>query len=402
MKKEILSLFVGMLILSPISFGQGKSIHTYICGNSLVHHTMQVNPTPSQETSAPHWMQFIAQDAGNTFEVSGNFSALPLLLSQNQIPLENNWGFDSIPGGWDSRSTSFGQSTINNVIFTPLNYLQYQPPTANYDAGDTQNSPITAADTLIDWVLDNKPGTPIYIYEGWPDMATYTNTAFPPTQTQWQNYQADAGYSSDFHDWFLELHDSLVNRFPNECIKMIPVGPIICEILDRAPYNTIPIDTLYEDDAPHGRPSIYMMAGLITYMALYEETAPATYAPPTQFIDPTIIAEYPNLVDDIWIELLNFDFFNGNSRVFCDASVSVPKIEETQLTIYLNPSNGDIQIETSINEGTITVQSITGQIIFQSRLESTFQLRGLSKGIYFVRVQDETEISEAIEKVIIQ
>jgi len=396
--------FLTAAITFSAFFGTSQqTVDTYIAGNSLVHHIVQVNPTPSQETSAPHWMQFLAEEAGNSFTISGNFMGLPMLLSQNQIPLENQWTFDSVPSGWDSWSTPFGQSSIDNVLFTPLNYVQYREPYENYEFGDTQNSPITAADTLIDWIIANKPGTPVYIYEGWPDMGTYTGGAFPPTQTEWATYQADAGFNGNFHEWFLELHDSLVERFPNECIKLIPVGPIISELLDEAPYNTIAIDTLYEDDAPHGRPSIYLLAGMITYMALYQEQAPLTYQPPSEFIDPTIIAEYPNLVNDIWAELQNFNFNDGNSRVFCDPTLSIHEQETfVNFKAYPNPADDFLHVKTDIVNGKVVLRNLVGHIVTSEELGNSIEVTSLPSGYYFLELQDRSHNVLAVEKVFIR
>lgn len=127
--------------------------------------------------------------------------------------------------------------------------------------------------------------------------------------------------NGDFHDWFLEYHDSLVLRFPDHEVKMIPTGPAISKVLATAPFNKIPVDSLYEDVAPHGRPSIYFLAALTIYMAMNHQKAPVGYRPP-QFIqgyymvDQVIIDNYQEAVDILWEELKAFNFSNGESRVF--------------------------------------------------------------------------------------
>ncbi len=399
--------FVGLLVLllfHLLPAQNPKTVDSYVFGNSLVHHIVKVIPTPSDEDSTPHWVYFLAREAGNSYSIAGNFAALPFIISQNQLPLENNWAFDSVPNGWDSFNTPFAQSDLDNVVFTPFNFVQFQPPTANYQFGDTFQTPITAADTLIDWVLTNKPGTPVYIYEGWPDMATYTNAMFPPTPAQWAAYQADAGFNSDFHDWFVELHDSLIARHPNACIKMIPTGPIISELLDRAPYNTMAIDSLYEDDAPHGRPSIYFLAGMINYMAMFEEPAPLSYQPPAQFIDPLIISRYDSLVQEIWTELNAFNLPGGASRVFCNAPVTAVEEAEVQVvfTLYPNPTQDVFRVRTSLPAGSLVVRDLFGRALLESGLEEAVETGNLGRGLYLVELRDASGEIKGIQKLMVR
>ena len=67
--------------------------------------------------------------------------------------------------------------------------------------------------------------------------------------------------------------------------------------------SDIPPEVLYEDDAPHGQPTLYFLAGLITYMATYGVEAPASYPIPSD-IDPDVASRYAELVDAIWLALL--------------------------------------------------------------------------------------------------
>tara|TARA_R110000737_G_scaffold347560_1_gene379340 strand:+ start:45 stop:614 length:570 start_codon:yes stop_codon:yes gene_type:complete len=100
---------------------------------------------------------------------------------------------------------------------------------------------------------------------------------------------------------------------------MIPVGPMIAEMMGTAPYNTIPANQLYEDNAPHGRETIYFLAGLATYMAIYGEKAPSTYIPPNTVL-PEIVNNYATIVDDFWDYMVTFNDDNGDSRVFVNTS----------------------------------------------------------------------------------
>lgn len=409
MIKNNFILLLAAVSISFVGFGQQKNLDTYFASNSLVNHLVQVNITPTQETSTPHWMYFLANEAGHTFTASGNFMSLIHARDPNYIPLENMWfsDFDSIPSGWDSFGTpSLGQSPIDNIVITPYNFVQpSQPsPTDTYGFMDTTLSPVIAIDTFVNYVRSESPDMPIYIYEGWNEMDAYTNGVFPPTPPQFTNWINSTRFGTTYHDWFIELHDSAVSNHPNDCVKMIPVGPIIAELLDRPPYNTMVADSIFEDTAPHGRPSIYFLAGMISYMAIYEEPAPLSYVPPSEFIDPVIVSNYQNLVHEIWTELLAFNFDNGTSRVFCNPPASSIKKKEPlyAFKVFPNPSNTVLNIQTDLPEGKLQLRDIRGNVVSETSIHTPIDVQQFARGYYFLELYDLQNQSMGIQKVIIQ
>jgi hypothetical protein len=93
---------------------------------------------------------------------------------------------------------------------------------------------------------------------------------------------------------------------------MIPVGPIIADILQNNSLQAsgFTFSELYDDGAPHGKPEIYFLAGLITYQAMYGQMASNSYVPPVSNISPLIASEFPELNAFIW-ERLNHYNANG-------------------------------------------------------------------------------------------
>lgn len=175
-------------------------------------------------------------------------------------------------------------------------------------------SPLSCTREINDWLQLQEPGVKLYIYENWPDMGSFLSNGFPPTNQELANYHANT--TASFHDCWTEYHDSILLQRPNDSIRMIPVGPILSNLLTSAPLNQISADSLYEDDAPHGRPTIYFLSGLISYMALYQERAPYTYQVPS-IIDLLVANNYNSIVNVIWNELLNFNISSTEeSRVF--------------------------------------------------------------------------------------
>lgn len=397
--------------LFAIGFGgiAQTTMDTYFATNSLVNHLVQVNITPSQETSVPHWLYFLAREAEHSFSVNGNFMSLINANDSNYIPLENNWyfDFDSVPSTWDSyNNPSLGQSPIDNIVITPYNFVQsfQTSPIQNYVFGDTSLSPITAIDSFVQHIRSQSTSMPIYIYEGWNDMSLFLSSGFPPNQTEYTNWINSNRFGSTYHNWYLELHDSATSFYPNDCVKMIPVGPILGELLNMVPYRNMMVDSIFEDDAPHGRPTIYFLAAMITYMALFEEMPPATYQPPAQWIDPIIITNYQNIITEIWNQLQGFRHIDGTSRVFCTQNTTHVKenINNPQFDVYPNPSNTIFQILSHKAYERISIRNITGSIIKETNNNNFIDIQDLSKGIYLLELFDNQNKTLGMQKVVVK
>ncbi|MFS4417068.1 hypothetical protein [Maribacter sp. 2307ULW6-5] len=286
-----------------------SALRTYIFGHSLVVHDPPAIPTPSNETTVPHWMASLAQAADLEFEVAGQYGFLP---QHDNLPPISQWGFDLAAPAWESDRETFAEANFNSVLLTAANFIQYQPATENYY--NEAISPIQATLSIFDWAREQQPDMALYIYENWPDMAPFLdNGSFPPTAQQLASYHAHT--QNEFHAWWLDYHDALMAARPEMQIKMIPVGPIMAKILTQEPFNAIATTTLYEDDAPHGRPTLYFMAGLITYMAMYATNVPADYEVPNT-VDPIVANNIMLLGQLIAQDLEAFQNQDGSSRVY--------------------------------------------------------------------------------------
>lgn len=376
-KIALLLAFTTGLLFSQIGFTQG-TLKTYIFGHSLINHELQVNPTPSQETSVPHWFHFLAEEAGYNYAVSGQYGFIP---QHANLPPTAQWGFDSVAPAWDSDNYPFSQPNFDNILITPGNFIQWQGPSVDY-FNDNQ-SPLDYTSQIFDWVNQQEDSLTLFIYENWLDMGPYISQGFPPSQSEWQAY--NNYLSSDFHDWFIEYHDSLIIAHPNQCVRMIPVGPILSDLLMQAPFDQIAIDTLYEDDAPHGRPTIYFLAALTTYMAMYEEPAPSSYQV-SSIIDPIVANNYQQAVDFIWNELLNFQTQLGESRVFCPNSTANLETDELEiLKVYPNPMNSHLNVNASMPITLIEILDSFGRVVISGN-EDSIDVVALNSGVYFCRV----------------
>ncbi len=381
-----------------IGHGQ-EEVKTHIFGHSLINHVSSINPP--HLTTTPYWLSQFAEAAGNTYQMSGQWGQLH---QHRDLNVQPNWGITDVEGAWDGDTQSFSDVGFEGIIIMPSNFEQYQAPHLNYEGG-FQYSPISATETVFDWCIQQKSDIKLYIYEHWPEMSSYAPGGIPPSTTEWNNYNnyLQGGY----HDWFIAYHDSLTASYPNSCISMIPVGPIISDILLSTPYDQIPLEDIYEDPDPHGHPNLYFLAGMITYMALYEEQTPANFTSDQTFIHPIIANNYNALRDLIWQELRDFDYADGTSRVFCDEPVTTSTadltVDASGITFHPNPCDQLLVIEGELSRFHLQIIDSLGQVhhtLDNTGTESTFDISSLPSGVYFIRIQDRTYAQLWIENLV--
>ncbi len=284
-----------------------SDLRTFFFGHSLISHLEQVNITPSDETSIPHWMYLMSQEAGYSYNAIGQFG---FLTTHRNFPPEANMIFDLMPGVWDSDTQDFGEGDFNSVVLTPANFIQYQPATDDYF--NESFSPVDATVEIFDWVNQQESGMTIYLYEGWPDMAPFIQS-FPPSAAELEEFHDYT--TGEFHEWWLDYQDEIIRLRPDLNVRMIPAGPILERLLNETPLSDLEVTEIYEDDAPHGRATLYFLSSMITYMAMYGVETPATYEAPA-IIHPVVNENYASIVSIIWEELEAFNHSDGSSRVW--------------------------------------------------------------------------------------
>lgn len=286
-----------------------KDMRLFIFGHSLIVHQSSQNPTPSNETTVPHWMHLLSEHVGSKLTVNGQFG---FLMQHSDLPPRSIWGFDLVASNWEpednltaaQKAQSFARADFTDFLITAGNFIQYQGPNRPYD-GDNPNkkSPVSATLDIVDWLNIQEPNANIYIYENWPDMGPYGE--HPASSKDFAKYNVFT--RGEFHVWWENYFHALKKARPSSNIKMIPVGPIISGLLTETALSRIPVEELYEDNAPHGRPNIYFLASLITHMAMNGEIAPADYTPP-DIIHELIRNNMKVTINYIWKELKATDY----------------------------------------------------------------------------------------------
>ncbi len=296
----------------------------FVFGHSLIDHRPPAIATPSDETTVPHWLHLLANEAQNSVAVGGQYG---FLTSHRNLPPNSQWGYDIVSGVWDQDVETFAEAEISSVLITIGNFIQssMSPTDDYYGAENVGVTPVSATHDIVDWVAQQRPGSKVFIYENWPE----TNLAFPPPMTaptypiSTSDFATYNAYTQgSFHDWWINYHDELLTSRPDLNIRMIPVGPTLAKLFSSNLADQIPYTELYEDLDPHGRASLYFLAALVTYAAIFQEQ------PPADFIVPSIVHEdirnnYAAISAFIWSELQAFNTPSGESRVFSDGALPV-------------------------------------------------------------------------------
>ena len=388
-----------LLFLIQSLTAQFSNVRMYAFGHSLMDH---VADPAVPDTNIMYWINDISQEANNTFATGGQFG---FLTNHDNLPPSSNWGYSGITGVWDSDTESFSDANINTILITAANFIQYVSPTSPHPL-DNSTTVIQSTETIFDWVNAQESNVKYYIYGNWPEMDL--QSPFPPT-TPLQNEIDDFHNTtiSTFTDWWKLYQDEMLNSRPALNSRLIPVGMIISKILRDVIPNQIAFDDLYEDSAPHGKPSIYFLAGMITYMAVYEENIPSTYIP-NSTVHSAIINNLNTIRNFAWNELLSFNLANGDSRVFYSTTTNVAAtpIDAKNAILYPNPTKNQFEIRNLYgNQFKISIYTNLGQIIQvidTVDLNNKLTLNDLQNGVYFIHIENKESKEKIIKKLIIQ
>ncbi len=393
------TLIYSLIFLVTMSLNaQINSVRMYAFGHSLMDH---VASPAVPETNIMYWLNDISQEAGNTFATTGQYG---FLTTHVNLPPSSNWGYSGILSSWDSSSEPFSDADINTILITAANFIQYENPDSPHPL-DNNTTVIQATETIFDWVNTQESNVRYYIYGNWPEMDLAN--AFPPTpptQTEIDFFHNQT--IGNFTDWWKNYQNLILTSRPVLNTRLIPVGTIISKILRDLIPNQIPFDSLYEDSAPHGRESIYFLAGMITYMAIYEQNIPNSYTPGNAV--HSVIRNNLNIIKDFtWVELNNFNFPNGDSRVFYSSILSLENsyFDNESVFLYPNPAQDNFNVS-NINKHylEINIYDNLGRIVKtveSANATNTIYLGGLQNGIYIVRILNKQKKEMLNRKLII-
>lgn len=272
---------------------QGKTEHIYVFGNSLVHHL-----SDSDQTTVPHWLALMSRAGDHDFELSGQWGFLRDF--RKTLPPQPNWSFKQVKQSWNSERRGFADAGLTSVWINPANFIQYQTPDAPFDGDNSEGlTPLGVTQEIFDWVVGQSPQTRLFVYEGWPEMASVTGR-FPPSASGLSKYHDFAmGDYAEWYDAYVSMLGPDANGRP---VTLIPVSRVLSRVMSSTALSVLDAETFYSDDAPHGTAALYLMAAMVAYNTLYDEPVPERFRPPSS-VAPELRATFPMVRDAIWQEV---------------------------------------------------------------------------------------------------
>jgi hypothetical protein len=297
-----------IVVSEQITTNSTEELRVYHFGHSLMIHQRTNNPIYEQssdgsrndkELSILHWMKQLTDTSGNTYFADGQY--------RNQvevgytIPATTNvhWPWkESETSVWDN---NFTNSAYNTVLYTDLNFVQGNRVDEPYN--NSSLTPIQMFQRIITY-NELQPNTPIYLYASWADAgpimrdAGYAQGVSPPTlvpnSTEVNAYYGFAigvGASiSSYEQWWRDLYQA--TRSMGNVIYMPVNWILIRTIRDSGYLNNAQFGDLFEDKAPHGRASVYLMAAMIQYVVMNNSIPIAPQNLSSEVIHPDIINNF--------------------------------------------------------------------------------------------------------------
>ncbi|EPX82428.1 hypothetical protein [Salipiger mucosus] len=263
-----------------------EDLSLYVFGNSLVHHLGE-----EAHSNVPYWMAQLAEADGRDLALDGQWGFLRNFAED--LPPKPNWSFEAVQSLWSPGRGSFGDAGYDAIVVTPANFTQYQAPDAPYDGENPdEQSPLGAVLRIVDWLESRTPGAPVWIYQGWAEMEPHI-WSFPPNARRLRRYQA--ANLGDYDDWYRALAEGVAEARDGKRPGVIPVARVLARLLgEDGPLEELPAEALYVDADPHGTPTLYFLAAMVTYATLYDRAPPEGFLPPDT-LHPRVVADYPEL-----------------------------------------------------------------------------------------------------------
>lgn len=291
------SVILGLSIFS--SDAAAQRVYHYL--NSLTDYSGGGGPGFGADTRVPNWVARFASEAGNSYAVDAEFG----FVDNWSLPPVSSLGYeDAASARVGSNWSMVNAASLTHVFFTPDNFTQFSvtSPVQGVFGGASYVNRILG---LIDTWESNTNGNIAYrIYEGWADLGVFADP-FPGTAndlSQWRAYALGA-----YHQWYLTLVSSLQALRPDLDIELVPINLALVGATRETALSALTTSQLFVDNAPHGNSTFYFLAGVATYISLYDQRIPSSYVIPS-FISPTVRNNFLEIQEYIWSVIQNVEF----------------------------------------------------------------------------------------------
>ena len=278
----------------------GKTVHAYAYLNSLHNHA---HPTSAQNASTrvSNWVARMAARApggGNTYTVGAQFGH----FAQWTVPPAAGQMFEEVSTphldpwapGWE------GASKIDVVEIVPDNFdaPRFDPAVCTRTGSSCEGRLLQLIDA---WETHApNPDRRYAVFAGWPalrpESGDRSGAISPAMCSAWVSDGLGA-----YQQWMELLVNRLQTARPGLDIRLHAISKASLVAYRDTVVGTLPPDELFEELAPHGRPSLYFIAAVADYIELFDEKPPADFAfDPAWGVSPVIAEHYPLIVDHIW------------------------------------------------------------------------------------------------------
>jgi len=367
---------------------------TYYFAHSLIWH----QKLPNNQANIPFWLAELEKAAGDVCLTSGKHT--PGQNGATALPPDHSWAFTfSNHGSAMTPGGAYVSGAHQNVVLTYMNWeiiYDYGGSIGQRIPGTIRKATDSIA-SIFNWLNANDPGVNLYLYECWPKIEKNyimngkdwsLSTGKAPSSAQWVNYLNYAtGNSNGF---WKDLQDSLIKKAGIVNTKLIP-SSMICAKLWRQGglLSDMPVDSIFEDLGPHGKPSSYFLTAMIVYSAQHKKSPVKPFASHPQ-IDQRILDRFSDISALIMTELNAFNFPNGESRVWENTTTKIEEskeLGETNIKIYPNPVEGiiNLNIDIKLFGNVYTIYDNIGRVVLTGIINqenTTIDLGNLSDGIY--------------------
>lgn len=282
--KRIVSVLITTMLLAASAWSAPQSVESvrqFTFNHSLWDHA------PSPKTNTGYWVGEFAAKSGTKYAWNGQFG----FMDHTALPPSAQLGSTNSDDVWVPESRKFGKLKLDSVVIMPPNFVWYENP----------KQQVTFALRVIDYVAKEHANITHYIYEHWPEAE-----AAVMTDKQWDKFKKLT--NGEYHDWFVAYQDGIIKARPDLDVRMIPVGPVISDILNNKALKASQLawSELYEDNSPHGTTNLYFLAALVTYQAMFGQKVTDEYKAPGD-IHSLIGEDFIALNDFVWQRLQHYN-----------------------------------------------------------------------------------------------
>jgi hypothetical protein len=279
-----------------------QAVRAYAYQNSLYDH--QAAGGADADTRVPNWVARLAAAgrAGDSLAASGEFG----FLAQWAAPPGFGVGYEDVPelprpaDGWA------GLEDVNLVVFVPDNFdSQDIPPDERHaDPGritEVESYAEALSRLIAAWEANAPPATPrrYRVYAGPKTFYPYADPIGSADAADVRAWEAEA--LGPYQAWHEDLVGLLAAAHPTLDIGLIDVNEVAIRTRRDTALASLPVTRLFEDPAPHGTETWYLLAGLVTYMEVFGRKPPADYRPPSGAgVDPVMTDNWAAIVDHAW------------------------------------------------------------------------------------------------------